>query len=803
MAVNGQLGEIVSIQRRLRRHALRSFLTTAVILAGLAVVHGEREPGSHVLGLYEARSARLVIRDMEVMSSEPLFPGERFVLTTIGSEHERGEGLEFHPLVSVLVDYSFPEAPHGQWLALWNLGHKTPGPPSHVAAVFPGLVTTQRIRAGQLEKLEKRRRKLQENLAHAGESFPDPFLTLTQKKYRSKEHLFLGGFKRGMQTMAVFWSKVGPIFYSANLLYRNYLLRHADRRDRQFEQAFLGLTWYTDLAYSTLGPDSLSAEAIADLKFRLVASRHFFGRWITREEAEEFVHGFESKMRENLWGTSCYLASIANRHHLAYEEFHRYTTGGVPVALGGILYYDPALAPEPSQVDWPSFNPFDLTYNPFKDQKVQKAASSGRRVPLAVYVYQSNMVFKPIIAVDFFDENNPRTREAATYWHKLGDQALAVYSPKGLIVWAANKSGSYIANRKGLPYLSDSRYSLGLEELRLSLMSHLYFEEETADDLADSMDRLLINPLTQPTRIQAVRAQIQYLQLAQPDPLLRLGRRLQSNQIRKTTRVQGRVRDKSLASYRRYLKRRLDLKTLRIFLNDEHLPSVPPEQITRALDRLYEQARDPDPELVDLLLDLRLNLEVRPDILSHTNEWTRAIDRVLVRLYDAEGLDPRQLAFDLQDLETRKKKDQQKKLTAFRKRQRVRFQRLTRRHLLVLKQFAAAEGDLMKVAPWYLRGSLEFFAKAPLIIELYPEAGTAFRPVATRIIEYVNEARMYLAADRHEETVPWMEDHRLTCLEAADLAGRELARIQRAQLGNSYAEESSGKVVSGLQGAQP
>ena len=43
----------------------------------------------------------------------------------------------------------------------------------------------------------------------------------------------------------------------------------------------------------------------------------------------------------------------------------------------------------------------------------------------------------------------------------------------------------------------------------------------------------------------------------------------------------------------------------------------------------------------------------------------------------------------------------------------------------------------------------------------------------------------------------------LRCLEAADLAGHELAQLQRAQLTHDYAEEGRGKVHSGLQGTQP
>ena len=101
---------------------------------------GSAEAQAHPVGLSGTPGARLVIKDVPVIPPDPIFPGERFVLTTVGSEHETSEGMEFHPLVSVLVDYSFAEAPQGRWLAFWNLGHRTPSVGDHFGAVFPALV---------------------------------------------------------------------------------------------------------------------------------------------------------------------------------------------------------------------------------------------------------------------------------------------------------------------------------------------------------------------------------------------------------------------------------------------------------------------------------------------------------------------------------------------------------------------------------------------------------------------------------------------------------------------------------------
>ena len=762
---------------------------------------GSSEAHGHPVGLSKTPPARLVIRDLDLVPPEPLFPGERFVLTTVGSEHKSHNRMEVHPLVSVLVDYSFPEAPGGRWLALWNLGRRSPSFADQFGAVFPALLSNKKSHDGTLRKLKKRRLRLEENPARAGSGLPKPFLKVTEKKYRANEHMILEGIKRGLGGIVGFWTNVGPVTYSANLLYRNYLLRHTDMKERQFEQAYLGLAWYTDLATHTPETDSLSAEEIADLKFRLLASRHIFGRWVKRGEAEDFVHGFESKMREQLWGTSCFLASLANEYHLAYEEFHRYTAGGVPVALGGILYYDPALAPEPSQVHWPSFNPFDLAYNPFQDADVQKAASSGVRVPLAIYVYQSNLALKPIIAVDFFDPDNPRTREAATYWHRLGDRALAVYHGAGLYIWAANKTGSFMANRKGLSLFSDAKHSLGLEELRLSLLSHLYFEEEPADSLADSMDRLLINPLTQPGRTQALRAQIQHLRLARPAPLVRFARRLRTKQMRKVTGTDGRV---GLASYRRYLKRRREIRPLRVFLQDEHLPSVPPDQIKTALANLSKEARDPDPELADFLLHFRLEVEDRSLTATYPKpaSWLPDVDRVLARLYESEGRGPELLAADLQGLAEKRTKIEGELAELHRQRHLLRLEKLTKRHFLVLQQFVESGGDLMTVSPWYLSDALEFFSRAPLAVDLYPEAGIRFREQESEIIAYVRQTREYLASNTQTEELPWMEEQKALCLQAANLANRELTQSGRAGPSEAGPVEAAGEALSGPEGSQ-
>ena len=414
------------------------------------------------------------------------------------------------------------------------------------------------------------------------------------------------------------------------------------------------------------------------------------------------------------------------------------------------------------------------------------------------------MALKPIIAVDFFNPDNPRLREAATYWHKLGDQALAVYRGAGLYIWAANKSGSFMANRKGLTLFSDSKHSLGLEELRLSLASHLYFEEEAADGLADSMDRLLINPMTQPTRTQALRAQIQYLRLARPAQLVRLGRRLRTKQIRKATGAKGGVGEQELASYRRYLKRQREIRTLRVFLQDEHLPSIPPGQITASLSNLYRESLDPDPELVDFLLQFRLDLQGRPLLARYPapSSWLPDVDRILARLYEAEGRSPELLASDLRAVAEKQEQAALELAQEYRKRQVERFHDMTKDYLLVMRQFAESDGDLMTVSPWYLTEALQFFARAPLVMELYPEAEIEFRKVEAEIDAHLNQARGSLASKADTEEVPWMEEQRSLCLQAANHANRQLARFWRERRPETEVVDAANEATSRSGGGQ-
>ncbi len=173
---------------------------------------------------------------------------------------------------------------------------------------------------------------------------------------------------------------------------------------------------------------------------------------------------------------------------------------------------------------------------------------------------------------------------------------------------------------------------------------------------------------------------------------------------------------------------------------------------------------------------------------------------MLVRLYEAEGRTPELLASDLQAVAAKQEEEALELAQEYRKRQFEKFQDLTRLHLLVLQQFAEKEGDLMTVSPWYLADALQFFARAPLVIELFPEVGFQFRLMETEISASLGQAREYLASSTNTPKVPWMEEQKGICLQAANHADLQLTRFWRGGAPQTSPAEAEGEATSGLGG---
>ncbi len=716
---------------------------------------------------------QIVIRESPLTIDDPRIPGERLVLTTVGAEHAQAGGTEFHPLVSVLMDETFSAAGEGEWLATWNLGDKSPGFLSRLRAMIPGFTARKRVRKKELFDLRQRLENFEELAAGGKIKAPKPYFKVTEENRRSTIGLVLNSIKRGLSFTSV--------SFPAQLLFRSYLLRRKDLEERRFEQAYLGLNWYADLSSTDPWEEaSLPLNSIHEIKFRLLADRSAFGRFVDPSAKEDFVHGYEAEIRDHLWGTSCYLASAANEYHLAYEELRRFGAGEVPLALGGILYYDPRLAPEPDQVKWGIGNPFDLPYNPFDNPKVQRAAGGGERVPLAIYVYQSNLALKPIVAVDFFSPNNPRVRESATYWRRMGNEAISAYGGIGLLYTLLNRALSFTANKKEITWLTDKKSAFGIEELRLSLLSHLYFEPDAADQMSDRVDRLIVNPLVQPSRLQGLRAQLQYRALLSDEgrDLVGLGRDLRENLIRKRLRKeQGPLTEADYRAYRLLLTRERRLETLKLCMADKYLPSVPLAEIVDSIKALGDDSTGQDTQTIQTLIRFRLEMQERPA------EWrggggpmdlVEQAESALSKMYRASGRDPGDLKKDLAAAaETRARKREEERLK-LQEQHAKRFEQMLEKELDLLEGFVESGGNLTTYSPWYVAEAIHFFREVPVVIEVNPKAAKRFQPHEEKVQALLSRVERRLASAGDGDKTQWLEQQRFDCLRSVQSARAEL-----------------------------
>ena len=730
--------------------------------------------GPHPLGrdFDSELSTQVVIRDFEIRDEHPVFGPEWIVLTTVGTEHQEMGQTVFHPLVSVAIDRTFdPEGP-GEWLAVWNLGRKSPGILSRIGAAVPGFTPWKRSTPRQLRRLNKRLDNFDRRWEKGKVSIPKPYLKVTEKNRRSTVGLFLSGLKKGFGPIVDLFPVTSELSFGVELVFRNYLLRHKDMQERDFAHAYLGMLWYTDAATADFSQQELAAPAIEDIKYRLLKERSIFGRWVDSSKKPDFVHGFESQMRDHLWGTSCFLASAANRHYLVYEELQRFTGTGVPLALGGILYYDPTLAPEPGQVRWSINNPFDLSHNPFKNREVQAAAASGQRVPLAMYVYQSNLALKPIIVADFIRPDNPRLREAATYWRRLGNEALGTVGI-GLIYNMLNRVFSFTANRKELTWFSDKKFSYGIEEMRLSLANHLYFEAKAAEELVDQVDRVIVNPLAQSSRAKAVRARIQYRALTADGgaAVLRSVRKIRDRHVRNLLAENKKRRTLAADDYSRYqasLEARRQMAILSVCLDDEFLPSIPSEDVRAALNELASERYAFDSSLTEDLLQFQLEMQKRPGagpMRRFRKEVTAQTEQTLLALYQASGRTPSDYQADLLAIEQLRATEEEEARLDWQKDHAGKVEKEIKDNLKVLEGFVESGGDLNAYSPWYVAESLEVMQQIPAAIDLNPSAAVKFAKFEERISMAVHGVEELLAPEQSAElTIDWMKEQRTFCL---------------------------------------
>jgi len=476
----------------------------ALLLASTLPLSAESPETKHASGRLGApEAARVVMHKLACdCDSDPSTEAD-VVLVTVGTEFEQDGQLAFHPIVSLAFDRLLSEDASGQWVALWNLGVSPAGWRRTLRAFLPIPARAPKASKKKLAKLERQLEELLQE-EYARQSPPKPYAVLSQLKHATTSHGLGMGLKRLLNWLDV----ANPL----QLFFRTFLLHHYDRRERNFQRAYLGVSWLLDVEFDGRGSEWGWLANLNDLRYHLLRNRSFLGRWVRHLESLELVYHYDSQVRENLAKGSAWLQAEANAYQLRYEPVLRYTANGTPVPVGGILYYDPRIAPSAEQVRWATPNVFDLAYNPFTHPAIQRRARehSEQFIPLALYALQSELSVRPIIMVDFFAPNNPRRREASQlgmqWLHEWLVVATSFLSPERF----AYRFASYTANKKAFTPLATKSARLGLEELRLALESHLYFDPAQQRALLQAVDKRVLNPLVKPAEEETLLAELQY-----------------------------------------------------------------------------------------------------------------------------------------------------------------------------------------------------------------------------------------------------------------------------------------------------
>ena len=476
-----------------------------LLLTCLPLAAGEKAPtGKDALRgrLLSPDAARMTLRQDACRCSR-LEEEPEVVLVTLGSEREEADGTHFHPLATFAFDRSLTEAEHGQWISMWMFGPSAPGWRRHVRAFLPFPAGTPSASASTLEKLEARLHEVRDNPEEADLLVPDPVVHLGNLGRMPRGEGVWTSLRRGLR-----WADV---FNPAQFVYRSYLVQRKDRRERDFRRAYLALEWLVNLGYDgTERADWL--DSANDIRFHFLRTRSFFGRWLEHAEAIELVYNYDSSVRTLLGKSSSWLQSAANEHLLRYEPIYRYAANGASFPVGGVLYYDPKLRAHPDPSSWSIANPFDLPYNPHTHPDVQRLAGENpdELIPLAIYTFETNLGLRPIIAIDFFAPRNPKRRERnqqlmvmTKEWLSITVGALSLQRiPYRLTAWAANK--------KGFTYLVDKSSRRGVEELRVALQNHLYFDDDVNAALQRKADQRVLNPLIKAGAVEERLAHIQH-----------------------------------------------------------------------------------------------------------------------------------------------------------------------------------------------------------------------------------------------------------------------------------------------------
>jgi len=456
--------------------------------------------------LLSAEAAHLVVRSEPSRCAATENGESPILLFTLGTESTQDGELHFHPLATFAFDRSLSDDENGQWIALWVYGSSGPGWWRTVRAFLPFPAGTPSASEQTVEKLNARLEEIRTNPEEANLMVPDPVVHLANVDTIPRGETIWAVLRRGLN-----WAGV---FNPAQFLYRSYLIRRKDRGDREFKRAYLAVHWLLDKEYSG-AEEAPWLDATSDLRFHLLRSRSFFGRWLDHADSVELVFNYESGVRQKLAKSSAWLQSAANEHLLRYEPVHRSAGNGVRVPVGGVLYYDPRLKAQPDPGWWKVANPFDLPYNPHTHPEVQRLARErpDELIPLALYTFETNLALRPIIAIDFFAEGNPKARERNQQLMVMAKEWLSLTTGTFDLERLPYRLIAYAANKKSFTPLVDKSSSKGIEELRLALEANLYFDPDVAPTLQELADKRVLNPLVKAIPEEERLAHVQYASL--------------------------------------------------------------------------------------------------------------------------------------------------------------------------------------------------------------------------------------------------------------------------------------------------
>lgn len=765
-----------------RRHSQGRFFCSGLLLLAVACLGGlpgraQQPPAPpdpplavQVADRAERTSANIVVRNAYLSCFAGSPRDWDVVLSTVGAEYEQASETRFMPVLSLAFDRELGDGENLEWMALWNLGKQRTGFWSNLRAVFPfnrrqsspGWQPPAK-KARRLEQLQKgeadgKKLKAQAPDLDAVNLWKPSYTPLVTSALRS----------------ALGWADA---YSPAQFLYRTWLFRRRDLRDRRFQQTYQGLTWYLDAVDSS--GLAVPRETLAAVKFHLIRNRSTFGPWVAEEGFLESAWGYDSHWRQRTLSVSATLMIAANEYGLGYEELYQPVVNGTATPVGGLLYYDPAVAPAASQARWDSPNLFDLGYNPWTDPRVQKLAREhpGERIPLGLYSHYAVLPRKPILLVDFFNPGNARRREAAAVRMNLLREAMGLGAPR-LVYWGVYKPTTYIANKKAFTPLANRVPALGLEDFRLLLRARLLFEPELADTLLREVDKRELNPLMPAGATEQLNAQIQYETLRGQEGA-EACRQVGAVRQQLYRQFSGRQAEALDAAQRAELRGWLEQQRALIQLSR----LAASDQIW---EELWEEAAAPlavleSVELAPRLPTRKVLLNFERRLLDEQQrmgspapaELAQAplqIEALLARAYAAQGRPPDELARDLGNL--------QRKLAAERRHQEARRAEKQRKQFEArlqqsLEWLARLDGkkDLEVVPPWRVEGAVEFLTEAPEAVRRNGGLEPVLARYRLRVEQALTRTEALLSRRRFEEEE--IETARLRCLARLAQARRE------------------------------